>query len=178
MSPIHSTAKIRFAGPADATALASFAAKTFHDTYAHYNDPADMEYYIGKYFTPEQIAGEIAEEKTFFVLVMAGEAIAGYAKLKWGKRPVDGGYQKDLEIARFYAGKEFIGQGIGSLLMERCLSFARKEEADAVWLDVWKRNERAIKFYEKWNFRIAGEWQFILGKDVQDDFIMDLRINN
>ena len=47
---------------------------------------------------------------------------------------------------------------------------------DAVWLGVWDRNERAIRFYESWGFHRAGSQPFLLGSDLQTDLVMVRRI--
>jgi ribosomal protein S18 acetylase RimI-like enzyme len=46
-----------------------------------------------------------------------------------------------------------------------------------MWLGVWEKNEHAIKFYEKWGFTIVGPRVFVLGSDVQNDFIMQRAID-
>jgi ribosomal protein S18 acetylase RimI-like enzyme len=57
--------------------------------------------------------------------------------------------------------------------MRACLEEARKMGHATIWLGVWEKNERAIRFYDKWGFRKIGEKQFVLGRDVQTDFIME-----
>jgi ribosomal protein S18 acetylase RimI-like enzyme len=47
---------------------------------------------------------------------------------------------------------------------------------DAVWLGVWERNARAIRFYEEWDFHPAGTQPFLLGTDLQTDLVMVRRI--
>ena len=45
-----------------------------------------------------------------------------------------------------------------------------------VWLGVWKQNKKAIDFYTKWGFRIFGECDFVLGNDLQKDWLMRKKI--
>jgi diamine N-acetyltransferase len=45
-----------------------------------------------------------------------------------------------------------------------------------VWLGVWERNARAIRFYEQWDFHPAGKQPFLLGADLQTDLVMVRRI--
>ena len=51
----------------------------------------------------------------------------------------------------------------------------KKENLDYLWLAVWEKNEQAIKFYEKHKFKIFGEHDFILGTDIQKDYLMKLK---
>ena len=44
--------------------------------------------------------------------------------------------------------------------------------AHAIWLSVWERNPRAQAFYLKSGFRQAGTKPFVVGTDVQTDWVM------
>ena len=81
-----------------------------------------------------------------------------------------------IEIARIYALKKSIGKGVGRELMQKCISIAREMNRDIIWLGVWEKNERAIQFYRKWGFEKFAEHEFILGNDVQTDWLMYKRL--
>lgn len=61
---------------------------------------------------------------------------------------------------------------MGAALMETCLQIARQGGYATVWLSSWKINDRANAFYRKWQFREVGEKTFVVGGDVQEDFVM------
>ena len=45
-----------------------------------------------------------------------------------------------------------------------------------MWLNVWKKNERAIRFYEKQGFETVGESEFVLTKTHSNpNWVMVLR---
>jgi ribosomal protein S18 acetylase RimI-like enzyme len=77
-----------------------------------------------------------------------------------------------LEIARLYAVSPMIGKGVGSLLMQKSIDTAKERNKEAVWLGVWENNHRAISFYTRWGFEKFGEQDFLLGDDVQNDWLM------
>ncbi len=165
--------ELRYATTDDAAIISSFAAKAFYDSYAWYNTEEDITAYINQSFNLLQIAGEIADPQSVFLLVIDTTGLCGYAKLVWRGRPDTlpaGGTA--LEIARLYAKKEFIGKGVGKMLMEACITCALNGSAASIWLDVWKENKKAIQFYKKWGFEIVSDWHFLLGKDLQQDLIM------
>ena len=56
--------------------------------------------------------------------------------------------------------------------MAACIEFAGQQGYESIWLDVWQKNERALAFYRKWGFSIVGSQPFLLGHDLQEDFIM------
>jgi ribosomal protein S18 acetylase RimI-like enzyme len=79
---------------------------------------------------------------------------------------------RTIELERIYVGKEFHGSGLGFQLIKRSEEFARDNRYSTMWLGVWKRNQKAMRFYEKCGFEIFDEHIFILGKDEQVDWLM------
>ncbi len=56
--------------------------------------------------------------------------------------------------------------------MEQCIAVASQKQKEVIWLGVWKQNHSAISFYHKWGFEKFSTHQFILGDDVQTDWLM------
>jgi ribosomal protein S18 acetylase RimI-like enzyme len=56
--------------------------------------------------------------------------------------------------------------------MGKSLEIAFEKKKDTVWLGVWKQNKKAIDFYTAWGFTIFDECDFILGNDLQKDWLM------
>ena len=77
-----------------------------------------------------------------------------------------------VELARLYASAQWIGHGVGAALLNACLGAARERAGTTMWLGVWERNRRAIRFYEKAGFVPVGEQIFQLGGDMQRDLVM------
>ena len=44
------------------------------------------------------------------------------------------------------------------------------------WLGVWENNFRAIKFYEKYGFKKIGQHNFLLGNDLQTDYLLVMNV--
>ena len=65
-----------------------------------------------------------------------------------------------------------LGTGVGNALMKRCVEIAYEMGKRVVWLGVWERNQRAIQFYMRWGFEKFDEHNFVLGDDVQKDWLM------
>ena len=61
------------------------------------------------------------------------------------------------------------GKGIAHALMDASLDEAAHRGAATVWLGVWERNARAIRFYGKRGFHDIGVQPFKLGSDLQHD---------
>jgi len=157
----------------DASTIAPIGAETFKAAYGPDNTPEDMEEYLAANFNLGTIQSQLADPSSIFLMGFGGGKLIGYAMLKEGVPPgsVSGG--SPIEVVRFYVIEEVIGSGYGSQLMRACLDETRKMGHATLWLGVWEKNERAIRFYEKWGFRKVGETQFNLGRDAQNDLIME-----
>jgi diamine N-acetyltransferase len=173
MSPVRSNlhVAVRFGTTADARALAAFAAQAFLDTFGADNRPDDMAVYLRAAFGEPQQRAELTDPACTVLLAEERGALIGYAMLRDGAAPSEVG-SNALEIARLYAGQRWIGAGVGTALMQRCLSEAASRERERTWLGVWERNARAIAFYSRWGFTDVGAQQCQLGTDLQTDRIL------
>ncbi|TCJ14031.1 N-acetyltransferase [Flaviaesturariibacter flavus] len=165
------TCTIRTATVADAELIADISRQTFYDTFAPDNDPADMQLFLEQQFTRGRLLLEVGRPGLTFLIASVNRSVAGYVKLR-DARPPAGVGGAALEIARLYALKDFIGKGVGAALMGESLRIAGALQKKWVWLGVWERNARAIAFYERWGFEKFGECDFLLGRDVQRDWLM------
>lgn len=163
---------IRIANNADAILIADISRKTFEETFAAHNSKKDMDKFLKEQFTRGKLIMEVDTTENTFLLCYQNEKVAGYAKLRQSPNPPGLAHRQTLEISRFYALSEWIGKGIGRGLMVACIDIAIKRAKKIIWLGVWEKNQRAIDFYTKWNFKKFGEQQFILGSDVQTDWLM------
>jgi len=170
------TPTFRMAEPADAGALSAFMTRTFRETYRddQFGDcrVADVEAYVDAHFDPERQAAEIADPSLRTILAEVDGTLAGYVQLRApSPTPVRDGASPQ-EIARFYVDRPWHGHGVARALMRRCV--AEAHDADPLWLGVFERNARARAFYEKCGFAPAGRAVFVMGDDVQEDWILVL----
>ena len=164
--------RVRRATPDDAATLAEFGARVFEETFGPDNRAHDVETYLAATYGTEQQARELADvTRTYLIAEVAGD-IVGYALVKWGASPASVGSSHALEICRFYVDRQFHGAGVSSVLMATCIAEGVRQGATAIWLGVWERNARAIRFYEKCGFRDVGSQRFLLGTDLQMDRVM------
>jgi diamine N-acetyltransferase len=167
--------ELRLAAPADAAPLARFAARLFQETYGAFNRPDDIRDYVSRHFLPSRLAADLADPDVRVVIGELGQKIVGYGLLRRGPAPQPLPGREPAELARLYVDPTYHGHGIAARLLERCIEEARLTwDADLLWLSVWKENPRAVRFYEKQGFRVAGSLPFSLGADVQEDHLMIL----
>jgi ribosomal protein S18 acetylase RimI-like enzyme len=163
---------LRRATPEDAAGLAAFGRQAFTDTFGAVNTPEDLALYLAATYGPDLQRAELANPRVSCWLAESAGRIAGYALLRRGPPPSMVPDDSAIELGRLYAGREFIGLGIGSLLMRAALDEARDAGIRTIWLGVWEHNPRALDFYRRWKFEIVGRQPFLLGRDLQQDYIM------
>jgi ribosomal protein S18 acetylase RimI-like enzyme len=173
----YPAATVRVALPEDAALLAELGRRTFRDTFEADNTPQDMAAYLAGAFGVEQQAAELADPATTFLIVeVEGEpgapVPAAYARLISGEAPDCIPGERRIEVRRFYTDLPWIGRGVAATLMAECVARGIAAGCDVVWLDVWQENPRAVRFYAKHGFEVVGEQDFVLGSDVQHDFLM------
>ena len=57
---------------------------------------------------------------------------------------------------------------IGKRLQDALIARAQQTQNKQLWLSVWNGNKRAIRFYEKNDFKIIGNHQFTIGEQSFD----------
>jgi GNAT superfamily N-acetyltransferase len=170
------TFHVREATEADAVVLAAMGVRTFRAAFGADNDPADIEHYVAAAFSVAQIAAELRQAGSIFLLAYDDDFSpthpVGYARLLSGPAHASVGGPDPVQVVRFYVEPEAVGRGYGAALMQACLDQARQAGFQTLWLGVWERNAPARRFYERWGFRRVGALDFQLGSVVQTDLMM------
>lgn len=172
--PMTDSMIIRRATSDDATLLTDLSYTTFWDAFANHpkNAPDDLAHYMRQAFSTEQIAAELADSNSIFLIASIDDKPAGYAKLIVGSIEDGITAARPIELSRLYSHQEYLGRGVGQNLMDACFEFAKSQDHDVMWLGVWEFNPRAHRFYEKNGFRVVGKHTFQLGSDPQTDLLM------
>ena len=163
---------IRRARPDDASLITDIGASTFETSFGADNRLEDMEQYLSLSFSKAHIEAQLSDPSSVFLLAYEDCKAVGYVMLRVSKKPISVIGTKPVELVRLYIEEKIIGKGYGSALMNSCLKEAKKNGYGTIWLGVWEKNLRAIRFYEKWGFTKVGTKEFVLGSDLQNDHIM------
>jgi len=163
---------IRTATVADADLIADLSRETFYDAFIGDNRKEDMDKFMNEQFTKESLMKEVGAPGNIFLLVYADNEVSGYARLRENETAPE-----EIEIARIYNKTAAIGKGIGKSLMLACIETAEKLQKKMIWLGVWEKNQRAINFYKKFGFEKYDEHDFVLGDDVQKDWLMKKQLD-
>ena len=104
---------IRQATAADAKLLTDLAYTTFWDAFAHHpkNAPDDLNHYMRQAFSLEQIASELRDEKSIFLIAELENEAAGYAKIIIDNIEPGITAERPVELNRLYSHQRFLGPG-------------------------------------------------------------------
>jgi ribosomal protein S18 acetylase RimI-like enzyme len=167
---------IRKATSADAEVLSDLALRIFLDTFGPQNKPEDIELHAQRSYSREIQLSELNDPTlTYLIAEMDGEA-AGFAMIGQPRSASCSSFEAPIELFRFYVDKKWHGKGIALPMMRECENVARSLGGKTICLSVWLENPRAIRFYEKIGFRKEGTQPYVLGNDVQTDWVMALDI--
>jgi diamine N-acetyltransferase len=158
---------LRQARPEDIPALAAIAGKAFWEAFTGMMPEDDLQAYIEKAFSPEQVLLEWKEPGNVVVMAFFDQECAGYAKVNTKPAPERKDVENYIELERLYLLKRYHGRKIGATLMEYCIRYAREKGFDTLWLNVWEQNTQAIEFYRAWGFTVI-DWSIRMrGNDPQ-----------
>ena len=146
--------------------------QTFFETFSEQNSEENMRIFLDKAYSKEKLKSEIEDKESETFLAVENQKILGVLKINTGNAETESGLENSLEIQRIYILKESKGLGIGTVLMNLAEKKARELGVSFIWLGVWEKNFPAQKFYTDKGFRRFSEHAFVLGDDIQTDFLM------
>ena len=181
------TVRLRHATAEDAAALALIGAATFLEAFTWMLPGADILAHCAKHHTAEAYRKYLAAPDTRVVLAeVAGGAPVGYAMLTAPELPTFDVQPSDVELKRIYllsrfrsfktpvldeSGEAIAGLRAGQALMDAAIREARAMGRTRLLLGTHAGNRRAIAFYERNGFVMAGTRTFQVGTQVCSDFI-------
>ncbi len=158
----------------DLLLLQEISIETFNDTFKEQNTPENMNAYLERAFTVEQLKKELSNESSEFFFVFFNDEIAGYLKVNVNEAQTEDMGDESLEVERIYIKSHFQKHGLGKYLLNRAIEMAKGRNKTKIWLGVWEKNENAIAFYQKMGFIQTGDHSFFMGDEEQTDIMVTL----
>jgi ribosomal protein S18 acetylase RimI-like enzyme len=163
--------RIRRGETADASLLAELAARTFAETFGADNSPEDLRIHLESSYGTAQQTDELADPDIRTLLAYRNDELIGFAQVRRKVIPNCVVAEKPVELYRFYLARSAHGTGVAKPLMLKAREAARELGGRHLWLGVWEHNPRAIAFYLKSGFAKVGSHNFLVGRDVQTDWV-------
>ena len=168
--------EISLTKPSEINALQKISKETFVEAFSDQNSEENMQKYLQENLSIQQLTNELLNSESSFYIARMDEKIIGYLKVNFGKAQTDFKEDDSIEIERVYVLSEFHGKEVGKKLLDKAIEISREKNAKSVWLGVWEKNYKAIRFYQKNGFVEFGKHPFILGDDIQTDILMKLQL--
>ncbi|UTD54610.1 MULTISPECIES: GNAT family N-acetyltransferase [unclassified Halomonas] len=157
--------------------LVEVGRSTYLEAFKSYCSDEVMKTYLDQAFERNKIRQEIMNEDSEFYFIRVDDELAGYLKLNVNSAQSDLKNENGLEIERIYVKAQYKSRGLGKIMLSHGVKRAKELIKSFAWLGVWEKNLAAIDFYKKNGFYEFGSHRFIMGNEVQNDFIMKKEIN-
>lgn len=164
--------RIKVACTNDTEVVSWLGRTTFSETYGSHNDQKNFQKYLEDSFSVESTQQQLEDTGNFFLLAQLEQKTIGYAKLRENNKPFHDKTINAVELERIYVLKDYQGEGVGQNLLDKCLAFAQLRKYPVMWLGVWEKNLKAVKFYQRQGFVVFGSHKFQLGDEEQNDLLM------
>ena len=166
---------IREADLMDVMNLAVLKQQVWIATYALEGIRNEFSVYALTEFTPENLREDIIDSNKLIYIAETDHHIIGCVEIDFNSKcPLKA--EKGPEISVLYILERFTGMGIGQLLLDKSFKLCKELDLNSVWLTVYHKNERAIKFYLKNNFKESGKTYFELVNNRYENRIMTRKI--
>lgn len=167
---------IRPAEMRDLAALSALSRQTFTETFIEgfgIPYPADdLEGFYVDSFGQEALAKRINDEACVFWVAERGGELLALCHAGPNGLPHDDARDGEMELRRLYVARAAQGLGLGTTLLKMALEWMQAKTSGALWIGVWSGNLKAQKLYAAYGFDKVGEYQYPVGKWMDDEFIL------
>src|SRR5215211_8776316 len=158
--------QVREASPDDAVMLALLGRFTFAETFEQYfTDKEGLHRHYETTYSVSKMKSSLQKPNNVFWIAEYRNLPVGYVKLRKhapSKFMLPG---KSSQLQKIYVLKDFISHGVGGLLLDALFAKVKAIGSDYLWLSVWEKNGRGIRFYQKNCFEVTGHQVEAIGKD-------------
>jgi ribosomal protein S18 acetylase RimI-like enzyme len=169
--PMNARFALRHAGLADLRNVAAVAQETWRQHYPGILTDAQIDYMLARGYALDALRPFVTEPRCGIALAERGGALLGFAA--W--LPAD--EQGALKLDKLYVLPPHHGEGIGCGLLDHVAGIARADRCARLVLNVNRRNDASIRWYERRGFVVRERGDFPIGGGfVMEDFIMVMPI--
>ncbi len=169
--------KIKLAKEVDTNVLALLGRLTYAESHGHFiDDKNDLLKHLDENFSVSKTKQDINNPKNLFYLIYVDDLPVGYAKLVVNSKHKSIASQNNCCLEKIYILNDFIKLKIGKQLLIYVEEQAKALNLDTMWLSVYIKNNRAIRFYEKNEFKNVGELNFIVNGKSYENIVFSKKL--
>ncbi|MFK7787802.1 MAG: N-acetyltransferase family protein [Crocinitomicaceae bacterium] len=172
------TITIKQATERDSETIARLGSTTYVESHGSFiENKNDLSHYIDSAFSHEKTTQELHDRQNLFYLIFTDDLPIGYAKLVQNSTHECVSSNQACRLERIYILDKYIPLKVGKQFLAFTEEKAKSLEFDTLWLSVYVKNLRAIKFYEKNDFKDVGRLNFIVNGKEYDNIIFSKRLS-
>jgi ribosomal protein S18 acetylase RimI-like enzyme len=145
----------------DIPTLRDLASRIWHASYPGMITGEQIDYMLGWMYSAEKLADELAAGVRWDIALL-DDIPSGYLSLTFHSALL-------AELNKLYLLRELQGRGLGQEMLAYAIATAARRGCEELRLRVNKRNERALRSYDRAGFRIVDS----LTADIGGGFVMD-----
>lgn len=152
----------------DFTCVQQIVDQTWPVAYGEILAKAQLDYMIATFYSDEALRSSVSEKGHRFLIAKEGNVSLGFASYEHisNHKPL-------TKIHKIYVLPHTQGKGIGKKLIAAIEDIARKNQSQAMTLNV-NRFNKALGFYQKLGFEIVGEEDIELEHGyLMEDYVME-----
>ncbi len=167
---------VRPAREQEAQALHEIAAITFPLACPAHLSAEAIGDFIAEHLSVDAFRAHLANPDHAVLVAVVDDRLLGYALVKLGP-PEDPDVRAAVpdgpwcELSKLYVHPDGHGSGAARALLDAVEQEARQASAATLWLGVNQLNERANAFYAKQGLEVVGTRHFVVGGQVEADFV-------
>ena len=167
---------VRPATASDADLITELGKQTFYEAFSGMTAPDDMAAHLKSSYNRTAIEDRLKDERSLFFVAEMDSLAAGYVYAYPNRTPDCIKDTAAIQLVRLYVRKKYYGRAVGDALMQTSIDQSRSRGYQTIWLSSWELNHRANAFYKRWQFKAVGRQKFIVGSDIQNDFILSRKL--
>ena len=161
----------------DAPTLAALCSTVWITTYAEDGvEPAFARHVLAE-FTAERLHALLVDPQHCHWIAETEAGAVGFAELKFGERSPLLATRAQAEISRLYGLERFTRRGLGRELLNRCRASAASAGIETLWLTAYDGNVRALEFYRREGWSVAGDYAFPLEDRTYRNVVLSLPVS-
>ena len=169
--------KIKTANEANTEVLALLGRITYIESHSDFiADKNDLLKYNNEAFSISKTKQDINNSKNLFYIIYVNELPVGYAKLVLNAIHESVVSQNNCRLERIYILNDFIPLKIGQQFLTFLEEKAKELQLDTMWLSVYIKNNRAIRFYQKNEFNNVGELNFLVNRKEYENIVFSKKL--
>lgn len=135
----------------DIKTIQEIAYKTWPDVYGKILSAAQLNYMLKAFYSEEVLLDNIINKGHHFIVASEGPICLGFASFQHDYLD-----DKVTRLHKIYLLPESQGKGVGRLLIDAVVKYAKENNSKILSLNV-NRFNNALSFYQKLGFEIMGE---------------------